>query len=56
MCGVIGIFGKQSIGQELYFGLIAMQHRGQDACGIMTYKDGRFHLKKGKGSVQSLFN
>ncbi|MCK4352396.1 amidophosphoribosyltransferase [candidate division WOR-3 bacterium] len=62
MCGVIGIFGERDVASKLWLGLIAIQHRGQDAAGIITYaqhsanKDGRFYLKKGKGTVQSLFN
>jgi amidophosphoribosyltransferase len=54
MCGVLGIVGNQDVVQELYDGLITIQHRGQDATGIMTY-DGRFHLKKGLSQVKNVF-
>ena len=40
---------------EIYDGLIAIQHRGQDAAGILTF-DGRFHVKKGEGLVRDIFS
>jgi amidophosphoribosyltransferase len=54
MCGVIGLFGAADIFRDLYQGLLAIQHRGQDSAGIITY-DGRFHTKKGNGLVQDIF-
>jgi amidophosphoribosyltransferase len=51
MCGIIGIYGKEDIFPEIYSGLIALQHRGQDAAGAATYGRGRFFLKKGNGLV-----
>jgi len=54
MCGVIGIFGNTNVFKDLYQGLLAIQHRGQDSAGIITY-DGRFHTKKGNGLVQDIF-
>lgn len=55
MCGIIGICGSDNVVSELYHGLGVLQHRGQDAAGIITY-DQRFHLKKGNGLVQHIFN
>lgn len=54
MCGIIGISSTSSVIQDLYDGLIVLQHRGQDSAGIMTY-DGRFYLKKGNGYVRDVF-
>ena len=56
MCGFIGIAGLPGTdtAPELYEGLIALQHRGQDAAGILSY-DGRFHLRKQNGMVRDIF-
>ncbi len=55
MCGFIGIIGSDAAVHEIYDGLVAIQHRGQDAAGIITY-DGRFHIKKGEGLVRDIFS
>jgi amidophosphoribosyltransferase len=55
MCGFIGVSGAPSAVREIYDGLMAVQHRGQDAAGIITY-DGRFHVKKGEGLVRDIFS
>ncbi|MCH2112218.1 MAG: amidophosphoribosyltransferase [Planctomycetes bacterium] len=56
MCGFIAIAGLPGtdIAPELYEGLIALQHRGQDAAGILTF-DGKFHLRKQNGMVRDIF-
>jgi amidophosphoribosyltransferase len=54
MCGVIGILSDRHVFPDLYQGLLAIQHRGQDSAGIITY-DGRFHTKKGNGLVRDIF-
>ncbi len=57
MCGFIGIYGPDGIdvAGEIYEGLLAVQHRGQDAAGIVTFTDS-FHVKKGRGLVLEVFN
>jgi len=55
MCGTIGIFSHKPVAQEIYDGLIHLQHRGQDAAGILTHNN-RFHIKKGEGLVRDIFH
>ena len=55
MCGVLGIYGNGDVFPDLYQGLLAIQHRGQDSAGIITYNGGRFHVKKGNGLVRDIF-
>jgi amidophosphoribosyltransferase len=55
MCGFIGVIGSDQAIREIYDGLVSVQHRGQDAAGIITY-DGRFHIKKGEGLVRDIFS
>lgn len=51
MCGIVGIYSHDSVAGELYDALIHLQHRGQDACGILT-ADNRFYPKQGLGLVR----
>jgi amidophosphoribosyltransferase len=55
MCGIVGIFSHAPVAAELYDSLIHLQHRGQDAAGILTYKE-RFYLKQGLGYVREVFS
>lgn len=55
MCGVIGIFDNDAVISKLYSSMLTIQHRGQDSAGILTY-DGKFHLKKGNGLVNDIFD
>ena len=54
MCGISGIFSHKSVASELYDSIIHLQHRGQDAAGIMTYDD-RMHKEKGVGLAKEIF-
>lgn len=57
MCGIIGIVGHSEVNQALYDGLTVLQHRGQDAAGIMTCdQDGKFFLRKDNGLVKDVFH
>ncbi len=55
MCGIIGMVGKSPVNQALYDGLTVLQHRGQDAAGIMTCDAGRLFLRKDNGLVRDVF-
>lgn len=55
MCGIIGIAGKANVNQALYDSLTVLQHRGQDAAGIVTCDHGRFILRKSNGLVRDVF-
>ncbi len=55
MCGVIGVMAHEPVNQILYDGLTMLQHRGQDAAGIVTLKDNRLYLRKDNGMVRDVF-
>ncbi|MCV2508937.1 MAG: amidophosphoribosyltransferase, partial [Neisseriaceae bacterium] len=55
MCGVLGIMSHGPVNQELYDGLQMLQHRGQDAAGILTTDGSVFHSHKGQGLVRDVF-
>lgn len=54
MCGIVGIYSHEPVAAELYDSLIHLQHRGQDAAGILTC-DSRFYPKHGLGLVREIF-
>jgi amidophosphoribosyltransferase len=56
MCGIAGIVSSHSVNQELYEALTVLQHRGQDAAGIVTCDGDRFHLRKDSGLVRDVFH
>ena len=55
MCGIVGIVSKSPVNQLLYDGLMVLQHRGQDAAGIVTADGRTFHMHKDKGLVRDVF-
>ncbi|MDO4251151.1 MAG: class II glutamine amidotransferase, partial [Moraxella sp.] len=55
MCGVIGIAAFEPVNQMIYDGLTMLQHRGQDAAGIVTLDKGRLYLRKDNGMVRDVF-
>jgi len=54
MCGIVGIIADRPVALAMVESLTALQHRGQDSAGIVTYSD-RFHQKKGLGYVREVF-
>lgn len=54
MCGIVGIYSHEPVASELYDSLIHLQHRGQDAAGILTCEQ-RFYSQSGLGLVQEVF-
>ncbi len=54
MCGIVGVVAHTPVNQLLYDGLLLLQHRGQDAAGIVTSEGPIFHMYKGPGLVQSV--
>jgi amidophosphoribosyltransferase len=56
MCGIVGIVGKSNVNQALYDALTVLQHRGQDAAGIVTSHEGRLFLRKDNGLVRDVFH
>ncbi|MEY4479568.1 MAG: hypothetical protein RLZZ267_246 [Bacillota bacterium] len=54
-CGVFGVFGHQDAASFLYYGLHALQHRGQESAGICTSEEGQFNFHRGMGLVKEVF-
>jgi amidophosphoribosyltransferase len=55
-CGVFGVFGHPNAALLTYYGLYALQHRGQESAGIVACKDGEFRTHKGMGLVSQVFD
>ncbi|MGI9262565.1 MAG: amidophosphoribosyltransferase [Woeseiaceae bacterium] len=55
MCGIVGIVGKNSVNQSIYDALTVMQHRGQDAAGIVTWGEDGLKSRKSNGLVRDVF-
>jgi amidophosphoribosyltransferase len=55
MCGIVGLIGTPDASTEAFLGLTTLQHRGQDAAGILSYDSDGFHRVKNLGLVESVF-
>src|SRR6186713_3720419 len=55
MCGIVGVVSKAPVNQLIYDGLLLLQHRGQDAAGIVTQQGRKFYMHKAKGMVRDVF-
>ena len=55
MCGIVGIYSHTAVAAEIYDSLIHLQHRGQDAAGILTCNE-RFYVNHGLGLVREIFS
>jgi amidophosphoribosyltransferase len=55
MCGLVGMVTKSEVAPEIYDALTVLQHRGQDAAGIVTCRGGKFSQRKGEGLVRDVF-
>ena len=56
-CGIFGVYSpvKQDVARTAYYGLFALQHRGQESCGIVVCDDGLFSTYKDLGLVEEVF-
>ena len=55
MCGIVGAISTTPVNQLLYDGLLLLQHRGQDAAGIVTMQGTKCYMHKGRGMVRDVF-
>ena len=55
MCGIVGVVSQAPVNQLLYDALLLLQHRGQDAAGIVTLLERKFFMQKAKGMVRDVF-
>ena len=55
-CGVFGVFNNDEAASLTALGLHALQHRGQDSSGIVTYSENNFFGHRGLGQVSEVFN
>ena len=55
MCGIAGVVSNAPVNQLIYDALLLLQHRGQDAAGIVTQQDRKFFMHKAKGMVRDVF-
>jgi len=55
MCGIVGVVSNAPVNQLIYDALLLLQHRGQDAAGIVTQQERKFFIHKAKGLVRDVF-
>ena len=55
MCGIVGVVSDAPVNQLIYDALLLLQHRGQDAAGIVTQQERKFYMHKAKGMVRDVF-
>jgi amidophosphoribosyltransferase len=55
MCGIVGVISKEPVNQLIYDALLLLQHRGQDAAGIVTMQDSKCYMHKARGMVRDVF-
>src|SRR6187397_3100742 len=55
MCGIVGMIANAPVNQTLYDALLLLQHRGQDAAGIVTMQGTQCYMHKGRGMVRDVF-
>lgn len=55
MCGIVGIVAKSLVNQTIFDALTVLQHRGQDAAGMVTCASNRFFMRKDNGLVNEVF-
>ena len=55
MCGIVGVVSNAPVNQLIYDALLLLQHRGQDAAGIVTQHERKFSMHKAKGMVKDVF-
>jgi amidophosphoribosyltransferase len=55
MCGIVGVVSNAPVNQLIYDALLLLQHRGQDAAGIVTEQSNKFFMHKAKGMVRDVF-
>ena len=55
MCGIVGVVSNAPVNQLIYDALLLLQHRGQDAAGIVTQQEDKFFMHKAKGMVKDVF-
>ena len=55
MCGIVGVISKSAVNQLVYDALLLLQHRGQDAAGIVTMEGTKCYMHKARGMVRDVF-